>query len=284
MNRYTTTPFGGQSYDANGNLIVRATAASPTFYHYDYADRLVEVDALSTLGIIGPVATFTYDALGNRLSKTTYSGVPAVPVTVQYVNDVVTYKDGEDGVSHTRPGNHKPGKMRILEERVGTSVSRTYCEMTAFTGTGEPQYYHCDDLGNVLALTDAGGNVLERYAYDDYGQPQFLAANGAPLVDNTGQPVMSSPLGNPVLFQGLEWDGETGLLGDGCGNYFDPPTGRAVRGKVKIVRDMGGSSRAFEGNHPWSGGEIISDKASDGKKHFEVTAKWQAQNIKYLGR
>lgn len=24
---------------------------------------------------------------------------------------VVEYKDGEDGVSHTRPGNHKPGKM-----------------------------------------------------------------------------------------------------------------------------------------------------------------------------
>ena len=274
MNRYTTTPFGDQSYDPNGNLVVRASAASLTLYLYDYADRLVAVQAVVDGGTGTPVtntlASFTYDALGHRLSKTTYSGVPAAPLTTQYVNDVVTYKDGEDSVSHTRPGNHKPGKMRILEERVGTSASRTYCEMTAFTATGESQYYHYDDLGNVLALTDASGNVLERYAYDDYGQPQFLSANGAPLVDSTGSPVTASPLGNPFLFHGMEWDGETGLLGDGGGNYFDPPTGSAVRGKVKVVKDMG-NGRAFEGNNPWTGGGAL--KASDGKKHFEVTAK-----------
>ena len=31
-------------------------------------------------------------------------------------------------------------------------------------------------------------------------------------------------------------------------------TGRAIRGKVKIIKDMGGSSRVLEGNNPWSGG------------------------------
>ena len=240
MNRYTTTPFGSQSYDANGNLMVRASAASPMFYHYDYADRLVEVDMVGTLGTLGPVATFTYDALGNRISKTTYPPSPAAPVTVQYVHKGAT-EQCDDG-------------NNVIEERVGTSVTRAYCEMTAFTGTGAAQYYHCDDLGNVLALTDAGGNVLERYAYDDYGQPQFLDANGSPLVGSDGQPVTTSPLGNPLLFQGMEWDGETGLLGDGGGNYFDPLPASAIRGKVKVIKDMGGSSRAFEGNNPWSGG------------------------------
>ena len=28
-------------------------------------------------------------------------------------SEVVEYKDGEDGVSHTRPGNHKPGKLTL---------------------------------------------------------------------------------------------------------------------------------------------------------------------------
>ena len=247
MNRYTTTPFGSQQYDANGNLIVRASAVSPTFYHYDYADRLVEVDALSTLGTLDPVATFTYDALGNRISKTTYPGVPAAPVTTQYIRG--KREQCDDG--------------NILEERVGTSVSRAYCDMTtdggswtmaAFTATGAPQYYHCDELGNVLAVTDAGGNVLERYAYDDYGQPQFLMPDDSPILGSDGQPVTASPLGNPFLFHGLEWDGESALLGDGGGNYFDPPTGRAVRGKVKSVKDMGTNGRAVDGNNPWSGG------------------------------
>lgn len=30
--------------------------------------------------------------------------------------DVVEYKDGESGVTHTRPGNHKPGRITILKD------------------------------------------------------------------------------------------------------------------------------------------------------------------------
>lgn len=250
MNRYTTTPFGAQSYDANGNLTVRAGAAGPTLYHYDYADRLVEVDGMTTMGALGPVATFTYDALGNRTSKTTYPAAPAAPVTTQYLNALVEYKDGEDGTMHTRPGNHKPGRPSVLEARVIGSISQSFCELAAFTAAGEIQYYHYDDLGNVLALSGPGGNVLERYAYDDYGQPQFLTADGLPLTGSDGQPVKSSPQGNPYLFRNQAWDAETGLLDQGGGDYFDPPTGRAVRGKVKIVRDTGNGCAA--GNSPYS--------------------------------
>jgi phage tail-like protein len=36
-------------------------------------------------------------------------------------SDVVEYKDGEDGVSHTRPGNHKPGKMTCAKDWSNTS-------------------------------------------------------------------------------------------------------------------------------------------------------------------
>ena len=36
-------------------------------------------------------------------------------------SDVGEYKDGEDGVSHTRPGNHKPGKMTITKDWSNTA-------------------------------------------------------------------------------------------------------------------------------------------------------------------
>jgi YD repeat-containing protein len=251
MNRYTATPFGSQQYDANGNLIVRASAASPTFYYYDYADRLVEVDALSTLGTLGPVATFTYDALGSRISKTTYPGVPAAPVTTQYI--LGKREQCDDG-------------NNIVEERTGGAVTTVfvsgrqaplnrpaYLNFTCSFSNGHTYFNHSDDIGNTLALTDDGGNVLERYAYDDYGQPRFLDANGSPLVGSDGQPVTSSPLGNPFLFHGLEWDGESALLGDGDGNYFDPPTGRAIRRKVKDIKSQP-MGRSMEGNNLWSGG------------------------------
>jgi YD repeat-containing protein len=274
MNRYTTTPFGAQQYDANGNLVVRASAASPTFYHYDYADRLVEVDGLSG-GAIGPVATFTYDALGNRISKTTYPGVPAAPVTVQYVHKGATEQCDDGNI--------------VIEERVGGVVSQAFVHASGlkdeirendnvvFDTAGNARYYHCDDLGNTLALTDAGGNVLERYAYDDYGQPQFLDANGSPIVGSDGQPVTASPLGNPFLFQGLEWDGETGLLGDGGGNYFDLLTASAVRGKVKTVKDMG-HGRAFEGNNPWSGSSLNAKSSGHATEKLKVS--WEEMELR----
>jgi len=125
--------------------------------------------------------------------------------------------------------------------------------IVAFTATGVPQYYHYDDLGNTLALTDTRGDVIERYAYDDYGQPQFLGADGSQLVDSGGLPVTSSPAGNPYLFHGMEWDGETGLLCDDGNDYFDPQTAYAIRGKIKSIKDNGISGK-FVGNNPWSYG------------------------------
>jgi phage tail-like protein len=34
-----------------------------------------------------------------------------------FAQDLNTYKDGEDGVNRTRPGNHKPGKMDTTKDR-----------------------------------------------------------------------------------------------------------------------------------------------------------------------
>lgn len=39
--------------------------------------------------------------------------------------DVVEYKDGEDGTMHTRPGNHKPGKMTCTKDWASTKEFRT---------------------------------------------------------------------------------------------------------------------------------------------------------------
>src|SRR5207249_4801797 len=84
-------------------------------------------------------------------------------------------------------------------------------DLVAFTGGGEPLYYHTDELDNVLALTDANGNVLERYDYDDYGMPTFLTSDGLPMTGSDGLPVTRSALDNPYLFHGMEWDAETAL-------------------------------------------------------------------------
>jgi hypothetical protein len=91
-----------------------------------------------------------------------------------------------------------------------------------FTSAGEILHLHTDDLGNTLALTDGSGNVVERYDYDDYGLPSFLTSDGAPMAANT------SPAGNPFLFYGMEWEAETALYHQACGNYADPQSAKAT--------------------------------------------------------
>jgi YD repeat-containing protein len=252
MCRYTVTPFGSKSYDANGNLVASGSGPdSATFYRYDYADRLVAVQAFSTLGTLDTLASFNYDALGRRISKTTYPPTPLAPVTTQYV----------------KPPPDQDCDGLALEERVAGAVSRVYCwggngldmNWVCFTGGGEAQYAHADDLGNVLALTDVIGNVLERYDYDAAGAPTFLVADGTTLVDGGGLPLTASAQGNPYLFRGMVWDGETGLYIEGTpktpGRYVDPKTGSYLSsGSVgeagTELNDV--NRRVFAGGNPWS--------------------------------
>ena len=92
-----------------------------TYQYADYADRLVQVQVVGFNGTgtpEAPLASYAYDALGRRISKTVYSGgLP--PVTTQYLYDIIEYKDGEDGTMRTRPGC-------VIEERSGGTVSATY--------------------------------------------------------------------------------------------------------------------------------------------------------------
>ena len=215
-------------------------------YTYDCLDRLV---AVTDTGV--PVATYAYDALGRRVAKTVYASTPAVTTTFLY--------DGDS----------------VIEERSGGAVTAEYVgdcqsgQCVTMRRADQDYYIHTDDLGNVLALTDAKGVVVERYDYEDYGQPQFLGADGTPLTGSDGLPVTASSLGNPFLFHGMRWDEEllyfyghserSGLrwsndpYAEDSLSYYDPKTGRATRGKVKTIKD-GGNGRGFAGNNPWSGG------------------------------
>ncbi|MDX9981819.1 MAG: hypothetical protein RBU25_17495 [Lentisphaeria bacterium] len=55
---------------------------------------------------------------------------------------------------------------------------------------GEEVHFHQDHLGSVLMLTDADGNVLQRYRYDIHGNATVLDANGNVL----GGPGFLSPV------------------------------------------------------------------------------------------
>ncbi len=238
-NQYTTTPCDSRSYDDNGNLISRSlTSGTALSYSYDARDRLVSVSDSGK-----PVAAYSYDALGRRTAKTVYAG--GVPLTTQFLYD------GGD----------------LIEERSGGVTTATYVSRRRdldetdkdcgggcphqMSRNGQTYYFHPDDQGNVLALTDSSGNVVERYDYDDYGAVTFLTSDGTPTS------ATSSSVGNVYLFGGLRFDAETGLDCDDGGDYLEPQTGRPVakeglREKVTIRPERHEVARSFQANNPWS--------------------------------
>ena len=235
MNQYTTTGCDARTYDDNGNLVARVSPVGPVTYQYDYADRLVLVQALdSGTGTLAPVASYAYDALGRRATKTVYSG----------------------GATHTMQFSYDGGN--VVETREDGVVADSFVHsvddrsLLGLRHHDQNYFVHADDQGNALALTGTGGAVVERYDYDDYGAVTLLTIDGIPTS------ATASAYGNVYCWGGLRLDAETGLLNDDGGGYFEPLTGRAVRGKVKIIKDMGVSHRAFDGNNPWStgGGEV----------------------------
>jgi len=228
MNQYTTTGCDVRTYDDNGNIVARVSADGPVTYQYDYADRLVLVQALdSGTGTLAPLVGYAYDALGRRVAKTNYSGT-LPPSIRQYCYDGAC----------------------VIEERENGAVAASYAlddrGLLGLRLGGQDYFVHTDDQGNALALTGTGGAVVERYDYDDYGAVTFLTSDGIPTS------ATASAYGNAYCWGGLRLDAETGLHNDDGGGYFEPLAGRAVRGKVKTIKDMGNGRAA--GNNPWSTG------------------------------
>ena len=69
-------------------------------------------------------------------------------------------------------------------------------ETLARQGPGGLSYYHHDALGSTVALTDAGGDLIERYSYDVYGAPMVKAPDGQLRTGSSYATVSTIPVAN----------------------------------------------------------------------------------------
>ncbi len=173
LNQYSSVGGVAFSYDADGNL----TNDGSTTYAYDEEGRI-----LSASGSFGTI-TYGYDPLGRRV-RATENGVATY--FLYDATDLIHELDASGQVDATYV--HGPG----LDEPL--TMDRA----------GQRHYYLADALGSVRALVDAAATIVERYAYDAFGNVGIHAPNGTPLPD--------SAFGNRFLFSGREWDPNTGLV------------------------------------------------------------------------
>ena len=134
------TSFDGTAltYDAKGAL----TSDGTNTYIWDARDRLIAIN--------GPTltASFTYDALGRRISKT----INGQTTTFVY--------DGDDIVAEV---DSQAGVVTYLR---GLSIDEPFVRQTA---TGN-EYYHVDVLGSTVVLSDDAGTTNTTYTYDPFGK------------------------------------------------------------------------------------------------------------------
>jgi RHS repeat-associated protein len=144
------TSFAGATltYDANGNL---ANDGVNT-YQWDARNRLIGISGGST-------ASFSYDALGRRVSKT-FNGVAS-----QFVYD------GNDIVAEIGGGAVGANYLRSL------NIDEPFIRQA---GTGN-EYYHTDALGSSLALSNWQGNSATTYRYEPFGKTAAAGSSSNPL-------------------------------------------------------------------------------------------------------
>ena len=189
-------------YDAEGNLIGKTERASGMVsrYAYDHRNRLVRFEQSSAGGILLAAADYVYDVFDRRIVKSVDrdgSG-PLPPQETHFVYDGLNAWADFDG------GN------RVLARYLhGTGLDNL---LARWRPDGGSAWYLGDHLGSVRDMVDAAGAIVNRRAYDSFGQ----------LVSQT-----NPAAGDRFGFTGRESDPELGLYYYRA-RYFDPQLGRFV--------------------------------------------------------
>jgi RHS repeat-associated protein len=172
--------------DTKGNMTVIPAVlrpgTDPLALTWDQDNRLsaADVDNDSTYDI-----TYQYDALGRRVARD-----DGTNTTVFVQSGQQTIADYISGTAPTTP--------------VYTYYYASYIDEPIYrTGTGASRYFHKNQQFSVIALTDSGGNVTERFAYTAYGTPT--------ITDGAGATLTTSADNNRYMYTGREWDEVLGL-------------------------------------------------------------------------
>ena len=239
-NKLTTDPLGSVEHDAAGNRT--SDQGGTRTFEYNNAGRLYKVYEAGQL-----VATYIYNAQGQRTRKTTNAG------TIIYHYDLFGNLVSET----TQNGN------AVRDYVYMNSVPVAQIDTAGTTDT--VSYLHTDHLGTPRRATNDAGNVVWSWDSDAFGT---TAANEDP--DNDGMATIIN-----LRFAGQYYDAETALHYNYF-RYYDPSTGRYVTSDpVGLL--AGTNTYAYVGGNPlfyidpyglWSIGDPLPQWLVDGAAGF----------------
>jgi len=203
-------------YDCNGNLIEVCGDGGVERFTYDALDRLISYENENSK------AAYVYDENNRRLIKTLYkieSGVWKEQSTARYL-----YHDQNEIGACDLSGNIV--ELRLLGNGLGAEIGAA----VSMEMNGCVYIPVHDHNGNVIALLDKSGNVVEEYRYSSFGERLFERAI------------------TPWGFSSKRFDEESGYIYFGR-RYYHSATGRWLT-KDPIGRDGGPNLYAYVLNNP----------------------------------
>ena len=160
-------------------------------------------------------ATFTYDAENHLVDgsmQATYDGLGrCVRRTAGGVTRLFTYDDW-------KPVLEWDGSANWIATNIygaGSDEILARCD-----SSGRVLIYKQDQHGNVVAVLNQGGGIVEKYRYDAFGKPTISDWNG------NGR--TSSAIGNRFMYTGREWIQELGIY-DYRHRMYHPGLGRFLQ-------------------------------------------------------
>jgi RHS repeat-associated protein len=257
MNQYTYVTGQGAHYDNNFNLWF----LNGGYVYYD-ADKRVKSISVNAEELL----RCTYDGLG-RVVRRTESGTTTL----------FTYDEWNQILEWDEWGNFKAWNI------YGARPDEILARNDAVYGA---TIYKQDKLGNVVALLDGSGNILEKYTYDVFGQPKVTDYYGN---DHGG----ASWYGNRFLFTGREY-----LAWIACYDYrnrmYRPSLGRFLQtdpkgfdaGDMNLFRYVGDDP--VDLSDPMglesAPARILPDRFWEIAKHFDGASNFQGSFPEFMKR
>ncbi len=209
-NRLNVVNSQNLSYDLNGDLI----SDGVNTYTWNARNQLTQISGAVT-------ASFSYDALGRRQSKT----IGGIGVGYIYDGSNVVQELNGIAVDNSNPSNI------ISSYLTGLGIDEVYAQQNGTGSAAQTISYFSDALGSTIRLTDQAGNKLVDYTYEAYGNTSADAS-----------------IHNPFQYTGRENDG-TGLYYYRA-RYYSPTLQRFISSDP-IGLAGGINTYAYAGSNPF---------------------------------
>ncbi|MCI3943271.1 type IV secretion protein Rhs [Pseudomonas syringae] len=198
-NRLKQWSHNEYKYDAWGNLVEKIVGIVRwQTFTYDSENRLVKTETMAN-SQVESTSSYQYDSLGRRVAK--HSDIKGQTDQKRFLWQGLRMLREESPEQSSlylyEPGSYAP--LARVDQREGETGNRVY-------------YFHTDQIGTPLEMTDAEGQIVWQAKYRPWGAIEKLVVN---------------EVEQNLRFQGQYFDVETGLHYNTF-RYYDPEIGRFI--------------------------------------------------------